>query len=390
MVEDEADIGMDEKKISKRVVKLQILICGLIFAIFSFTYLYAFQRDLLGAVHYTLSHGLTHYVALPSALTITAILLLLRWGVNTLLGLKSIIRALAYFPSFLTLAALTDVSRTILTASYQSEWLWQLPVGILCFAIIAFILRRFLRNFLNEYIHPLALLVSNLLIMISFCVLTVSIGNTNRDLHFELKAERLIREGNFSAAANVGATVGHATRTLTVLRAYALARSGSLGDQLFAYPQSYRSKGLFFADDSTKTLRMTNDSIYALLGVRPQMGVTPDTAFLASVCRKGIGRHIALEYYLSGLLLEKQLPRFASEVRQYYFSDETLPQYFQQALLMYHSQYPTDTIPPIATSIREEYDRYLQLKRDTHNDINQKVRMKEAEGHTYWWYYDFQ
>ena len=86
---------------------------GLLFASFSFVYLYFFQRDVIGALHFSLSHGKTHYSPLAGALIITLVLLLLRWGVNSLLGLKGPVRALAYFPSFLLLGVLTDVDGSL-------------------------------------------------------------------------------------------------------------------------------------------------------------------------------------------------------------------------------------------------------------------------------------
>ena len=93
----------------RKAARIQTVVCGFLFAAFSFTYLYVFQRDVLEALHYSLAHGKTHFAPLASALIITFILLLLRWGVNSLLGLKGNVRALSYFPSCLILGVLTDV-----------------------------------------------------------------------------------------------------------------------------------------------------------------------------------------------------------------------------------------------------------------------------------------
>lgn len=79
-----------------------------------------------------------------------------------------------------------------------------------------------------------------------------------------------------------------ASRTLTAYRAVALSHLGKMGDKLFAYPQYYRSDGLFFETDSLHTLRYTNDSIYYLLGARPYTG-EDRMVFLRNICYKGIG-----------------------------------------------------------------------------------------------------
>ena len=85
----------------EKAARIQTVVCGLLFSVFSFVYLYVFQRDILEAVHFSLAHGKTHFAPMASAVVITFILILLRWGVNSLLGLKGIVRSVAYFPSYI-------------------------------------------------------------------------------------------------------------------------------------------------------------------------------------------------------------------------------------------------------------------------------------------------
>ena len=97
----------------KRAVRILTGACGLLFSAFSFIYLYLFQGDVLGALHYSLSQGKTHYSPLAGAIIITLVLLIFRWGINGLLGLKGSVRSLSYFPSCLLLGVLTDVNRSL-------------------------------------------------------------------------------------------------------------------------------------------------------------------------------------------------------------------------------------------------------------------------------------
>ena len=109
----------------KRAVRILTGACGLLFSAFSFIYLYLFQGDVLGALHYSLSQGKTHYSPLAGAIIITLVLLIFRWGINGLLGLKGSVRSLSYFPSCLLLGVLTDVNRSLYHGgNYADKWLW--------------------------------------------------------------------------------------------------------------------------------------------------------------------------------------------------------------------------------------------------------------------------
>ena len=99
------------------------------FSIFSIVYLFVLQKDVVGALHYSLSQGKTHYSPLVGAIIITVVLLVFRWGINGLMGLKGPVRTLSYFPSCLLLGVLTDVDRTIFHGgNIGDKWFWLLPL----------------------------------------------------------------------------------------------------------------------------------------------------------------------------------------------------------------------------------------------------------------------
>lgn len=104
----------------KKTDRAMIGVCGLLFSAFSFVYLYVFQRDVLEALHFSLAHGKTQFAPLASAAVLTLVLVLLRWGINSLLGLKGYIRSLSYLPSFLILYALTDLGRNVYVPGYHT------------------------------------------------------------------------------------------------------------------------------------------------------------------------------------------------------------------------------------------------------------------------------
>ena len=120
----------------KRAARILTVACGLLFSIFSLVYLFVLQKDVVGALHYSLSQGKTHYSPLAGAIIITVVLLIFRWGINGLMGLKGPVRALSYFPSCLLLGVLTDVDRTIFHGgSIEDKWLWLLPVLLLIYQL---------------------------------------------------------------------------------------------------------------------------------------------------------------------------------------------------------------------------------------------------------------
>lgn len=373
----------------KKAARIQAVVCGFLFSVFSFVYLYVFQRDVLEALHFSLAHGKTHFVPLASAFIITFILILLRWGVNSLLKLKGNIRAISYFPSFLILGALTDAGKDVYVYNHPSSWGWLLPLVLVAYALIAYWLRQIFKKRLNNEGSPVALMNSNLLIMVAFSLMTAMIGNTNRDFHHELEAERYLRSHQYIEALKVGEKSLKVTRTMTVLRSIAMSHAGVLGEELFAYPQYYRSDGLFFANDSAQTLRYTNDSIYYLLGVRPYTG-EDRMEFLRNICYKGTGKYTALDYYLSALLLEKQIDTFGKALADFYETEDTLPRYYQEAILVYRESHPDCQFAVNDSTLIKRYDDYHKRKADFSSPIEEQNRMRREFGDTYWWYFDYQ
>ena len=379
---------LEEKKITRIAVLTQAVVCGILFCAFSFTYLYVFERDVIEALHYSLAHGLTHYAPLPSALVITFVLLVLRWVTGLLLGLKGKVRALCYFPSFLVLAALTDVGRGIYMEAYHTNWLWLLPLLLALYVLAALALKKLLRVFQMEESSPFALMNSNIIIMFFLSLMTVSIGNHDAMFHYEVDAEHNILAGQYDKALEVGKKSQYASRTLTALRAYAMSRTGSMGELLFEYPQPYGSEGLFFVEDSLLTFRYTNDSIFSFLGTTPANGrLTPD--FLRRVCYDGSAKYTALDYYLSSLLLEKETDKFVKAVDDLILYPDSLPRHYREALAMYQVTHP-ESAPIMTDSLMIE--RYISYRHDADSVSVHPEQMRtfrrEYSG-TWWWYHDF-
>ena len=374
----------------KRAVRILTGACGLLFSAFSFIYLYLFQGDVLGALHYSLSQGKTHYSPLAGAIIMTLVLLIFRWGINGLLGLKGSVRSLSYFPSCLLLGVLTDVNRSLYHGgNFADKWLWLLPLLLIMYVGVVFVLRRIFRHWLDHESSIIGLINSNLAILLILCLMTACIGNSDINFHHELAIENAIREKDYKAARKVGYESLDPSRTLTVLRAYALSREGTMGEHLFEYPQYYGSDGLLFSSSSQGTLRLDADSLYNYLGAKPYTAEST-TDFLARICRDEVGKHTALDYYLSALLLDKKLDKFASVVEDSFFEQDTLPRYYREAIMLYKQSHPAYARVLNDTLMIQRLQEFDKLQKEYTSPVEQKNRMRREFGDTYWWYYRYQ
>ena len=371
---------------NKKTARMQILVCGLFFLAFSFVYLYVFQRDVLEALHYSLAHGKTQYAPLASAMTLSVVLLFLRWGTGCLLRLNGKWHAWAYFPSCLILGVLTDVGRGIYTSQYHTSWGWLLPVTLVGYVLVTLLIGRWLRcGRMTEACTSVALLNINLLILLLICLMAACIGNTNRDFHHELQAERYLRQQQYGRVLCVGMRSQKPTHTLTALRAMAMSHEGTMGEKLFQYPQLYKSDGLFFDNDSLKTLRYTNDSLYHLLGVLPYRN-EPRMLYLRNICYKGTGKYLALDYYLSALLLDKRISDFRHAVADFYGAHDSLPRYYREALMLCEQAhvFPADSV------MCQRFSAFNKRRLLLSGKLEEFKEMKNEFGDTYWWYYHYQ
>lgn len=374
----------------KKAARILTVACGLLFSVFSFVYLFILQKDVVGALHYSLSQGKTHYSPLIGAVIITVVLLIFRWGINGLMGLKGPVRSLSYFPSCLLLGVLTDVNRNIFHGgSIEDKWLWLLPLLLLIYTGITYTLRRVFRFWLNQEGSILGLINSNLAILTLLCLMTVGIGNTNVNFHHELAVEQSIRNHDYAGARMVGVESLETTHTLTVLRAHAMSLEGTMGEHLFEYPQYYGAEGLLFEPHSQETLRLNADSLYAYLGAKPHTA-EKTIDYLARICHDEVGRHTALDYYLGALLLDKKLDKFVSVIDAYCFEQDTLPRYYREAMALYKYSHPDYAREVKDTLTVQRLNEFLSRQKEFTSPVEEKNRMRREYGNTYWWYYRYQ
>lgn len=91
---------MQENPNQKRVARWMNLLCGSLFTIFSFSYLYFLQAELIGRAQHILSGGTTTYAPFMGAAVLTCVALLLSAGIQKLLKLPVRFYCFGIFPVY--------------------------------------------------------------------------------------------------------------------------------------------------------------------------------------------------------------------------------------------------------------------------------------------------
>ena len=113
---------MREQRGEKKLQRSVSLLCAIVFAIFSFTFIAVYQSPLLEAFYDKVATGKLNYNGYVVAATATTILLLLSWWMNKLARFQREWTAMSYLPAMLLLAFMTDIDRNIYTG--ETEYLF--------------------------------------------------------------------------------------------------------------------------------------------------------------------------------------------------------------------------------------------------------------------------
>ena len=373
----------------RRTARITAVASGLLFSACSVVYLSVFQKDVMQALHYSLAEGKTVYAPWMSAIIITAVLLVLRWVINGVVGLKGLLKGLSFFPVCLLLGVLTDVGHDVYHGGgIDDVWRWLLPLALLLYVGIGRLLARAARLWINPEIPEGVVFNANLLTLLLLFFMTVSIGNTNIHFHHELQTEEALRKQDYQLALQVGEKSMDPSRNFTALRAYAMSREGTMGEKLFRYPQLYGAAGLLISTSNEKALRLNADSLYVYLGDRRRLG-EPAMAFFQRICEEETGNHTTLDYYLSALLLEKKLDTFVNKFHELYTVRDSVPLYYRQAHFLYEKMHPSAEDTETDEAMEELWQKYTAKQQELSGKVGEGNWMRRDFGDTYWWYYQY-
>ena len=339
--------------------------CALLFIIFTFTYLYSYQADVLAMAQHVLSEGKTHYNATVGALLITSVLYLLQVAVMAVSRLVSRSHALTYFPSLLILAVLTDISPDIDHGFTFGHWLWLCPLLLLLWACAVWVARQIQPYEPDSFSYGLfsRTVWINVLTMTVMMTLVGLTGSSNNVFHYRMTAERCIAGKDYEGALNAGSKSLETDSSLTMLRIYALAAQGKLPERLFEYPLVGESEAM--RPNGTSVKMMLHNDQQLKLVVR----TTPD-------------------YRMCGHLLDRNLEAFACELVKRY-DMRRLPKHYREAMTLYCHTRSTPIVVYSDPATEADYNEYKEMEKKYTNPHERQTALRDAFGKTYWYYYDY-
>lgn len=360
--------------------------CALLFSLFSFAYL-CLQSDVLSEAQYVYSHGLTTYNCIIGAAFITLVLLVIQKIVVRLLPFNWHYYSVSYFPSFLLLAILTDITPDQLHDFSLGMWVWLFPLLIILYVFAL----RFVRFRRAIGYKPVHLLWRNFVLLFVMMLLCGNIPQTNEVSHYEYATERYVMRHEYDKALQVADQSLHSTRRLTELRMYALAQKGELPERLFDYPQLYGGEGLLSVSDTDSIYRYSSRRICLRLGALPGPGIHTTLQYLWAINAVDSLRSPAtIDYQLCYLLLDRRLKSFSRKLAEYYplSSDTPLPRAYSEAVVYINNVSGGNLNYSISQDIIDRFNWYQLRKQELADEKGGENLLRREFWNTFWWYYE--
>lgn len=382
-------MNYNRKNRSNSIVGIHLM-CAIVLIVFSFCWLYFFQSDVLMMAQHILSDGLTHYNPLVGAVIMTTVALLLQLLVYSIVRLRKRTHALTYLPSMLLLALLSS-TRIQGDSEITSSVSWWVPVLILIVWVLVVLVARLAQEVENDddfrlFSRPMWINMLTMAIMI-MCVAWM--GNTNAVFHYRMAAERNLLEGDAEDALKAGRKSLESDESLLMLRMYALAREGELGERLFHYPVTGTSAHILPTDSTSLFLMYPVDSLYKYIGARPAERMAPMRYLQLVQKRSSEPDKTVGDYMLCGYLIDRQIDQFARNIGKYYQINDSLPKHYKEALTLYSHLRGTTVVEYKNAVMDEDFENLLELEKKYALLSERKGKVEEQYHDTYWYYYRY-
>lgn len=211
-------------------------------------------------------------------------------------------------------------------------------------------------------------------------------SNGNAVFHYRMKAEKCLLEGNYGEALAVGMKSLETDDNLTMIRVYALAREGMLGEKLFTYPVEGTSDDMLPYSGDARCMMYPNDSIYRFIGAKPS-GRFKAIPYMKALLRLGMATPAVKDYILCGYLIDRDLDSFAHALPKFYEVDDKLPKHYREALTLYTHLRSKPYIIYHNSVMDTDFSDLQALERKYKTEAARSVAVNEMYAGTYWWYY---
>ena len=367
-------------------------VCAIVFLLFVAIYVFFYQEDTLALTQHILSGGATIYSRVIGGIIITIVLALLHFTTAKVMRTKPLcIYALSCFPSLYILAMLTDFD----TSQPLSPWRWWailMPLAAAVWWGVVYFLGELLRYRCSDIRHEEGYLARtlgcNIFILAAMMIGVGLLSNSNDITHYRLRMERLLMHGEYAKALEVGKASDKTDASLTMLRVFALAHEGRLGDELFKYPVRGTSASIVPELSDGKMLMLSPDSVYRMLGAMPRHG-QPTKNYLKAIVKSGQATKAAIEYQLCGMLIDKDLDGFVNLLMKTHKIDDPLPLHYREALILYTHRRSSPKVVYSNTVMDTDYDDMQRLEAETKSPGERRIQIYKQFSGTYWEYFDY-
>ena len=364
--------------------------CAILFLVFTFSYLFYYQADILAVGQHVLSKGQTRYDRTIGALLITTILYMVQLVVLAITKLSKRSHALTYFPSLLILTIITDISPDIDIHFSFGSWVWLFPLILIIYGGIVWMLRQ-----IQPYepdTNSIGLLSRmmwlNVMAIITMFVFVGVISSRHEIFHYRMHAEQCLLRNDYDGVLNTGAHCGDADMSLTMMRAYALSQKGELGEKLFEYPIVGGSRVLLPDSVNVKLLMYPEAKLYNYIGIYLIQRMST-IKYLNFIINHNIYKKPAVDYLLCGYLLDKNLDAFVKNIGKYYKVNSKLPKHYREALTLYTHLRSNPILVYHSNVMDADYQDYQDMERNNPDKTLRKNDLHESYGNTYWYYYQY-
>lgn len=372
----------------KRLQKFITTFCALAFAIFSYTFVAIYKSPIIEMVYDSVATGKLQYNGYVLSGVVTAILVGLALWLNRFAKYQREWTAMAFLPSALILAFITDIERSVFVGGGSlSGWLWIFVAGMSLYIFLSFLLGRMLFEKIKNPVMVANRIVWRNLILLTLIFITVGcLSSSEKNLMRETVQYKHYRNGDVPAALAVAAQSPLASPQLTAQRAFLLSLNGELGERFFEFPQYYGAEGLLPSVERSSPI--SSEDIYSHIGVQRYPHERAVSCLSRAVECDSVS-YAAQEYYLVSLLLERRIVDFADKLFEFYnVSDsEKLPKHYKEALVLYSYIVPAYSLAFDATSLRASLENMIKDVAGKGASPVFSARLQAEYGNSYWWYY---
>lgn len=360
------------------------IVCAIVFCLLSFTYLFVYQQDVIAFRFFSLFGGTGNYN--PVVFSVLAVMAGYAMHAVSRFFLKHYkpFYAVTYIPSLALLWCLAE-----LDVSRVAGWV---VLAILVFVLLLFMLLFARHDFFLWHMRNVRTLSRKLwlnVMAMSLGFMFISMGSGYDDvMRFRLKMERMIASGDYVEASEVGKTSSDTDVSLTMLRIYALSKSGKLGDTLFRYPVTGGSRALLPDGKNVDCLMLDACDIYKYVGL-DMHGKADEPALMHHLYEESGCEIPARDYILCGHLLDKDIDGFVKSLIKCGVKDlSSLPRHYREALILYCHTRSGHILTYKNAAMDADYDDMQALeKKHTLSPDECRSFVKDAYGNTYWYYY---